>query len=402
MNKMILQTNSLRLVKLLKDSKVPADIAMNYFYNGSTKFGLTTNAPRVFPTLESAVQYFTENLPESERTRGQFVTFAYKDADNWVLYVYFGPDTSDENYSNLDYWKQFGETQEEPYTDLQEVISGNKELQELLDSDDQLQETLGEETPSGIIEWGKIHGSIANQIDLINALNTKVEDVLVNNISVVEDKVAKIDMTASNIPYGEGTVADALDKLLYIKPSITSFTGGGNYEIGSIINPVNLKWTINKNIISQSIDQGIGELDKEIRVYTYIEDIFSNKKFTLTITDGINSTSASTSVNFLPKRYWGVNSLDNLTNDEILKLSQELSTSRIQTRTFDCTGGKYFYFVIRKEYCSGIKFKVGGLFNSDFELVTQTLINSKGYEAEYNIYRSGNIQTGSAISVEVL
>ena len=58
-----------------------------------------------------------------------------------------------------------------------------------------------------------------------------------------------------------------------------------------------------------------------------------------------------------------------LTNEQILALSQEFSTGRNQNRTFDCSGGKYFYFVIPTQYCNGIQFKVGGLSFTGFVLL---------------------------------
>ena len=54
------------------------------------------------------------------------------------------------------------------------------------------------------------------------------------------------------------TVQAALDKLLYVAPKIEEFKGGGNYlmRLASVIAFVNLSWKLNKNVISQSINQG--------------------------------------------------------------------------------------------------------------------------------------------------
>lgn len=238
---------------------------------------------------------------------------------------------------------------------------------------------------------------------LINLDGTIIEGN--SNVSLKILSVDTDDVTADQVEYINGdikTVKEALDQLLYISPDITSFTGGGTYEKGSVINNVNLSWTLNKGITSQSINQGIGDLDISLRKYDISEaNLTEDTTYTLTVSDGKNSDSASTSVLFRQKGYWGVSTETSLTNEQILALSQEFSTERNQNRTFDCSGGKYFYFVIPTQYCNGIQFKVGGLSFTGIEETTIQLTNASGYEASYNVYRCSNIQTGSAINVEV-
>lgn len=238
---------------------------------------------------------------------------------------------------------------------------------------------------------------------LINLDGTIIEGN--SNVSLKISSVDTEDVTADQVEYINGdikTVKEALDQLLYISPDITSFTGGGTYEKGSTINSINLSWTLNKEVTSQSINQGIGDLDISLRKYDISEaNLTEDTTYTLTVSDGKNSDSASTSVLFRQKGYWGVSTETSLTNEQILALSQEFSTGRNQNRTFDCSGGKYFYFVIPTQYCNGIQFKVGGLSFTGMEETTIQLTNASGYEASYNVYRCSNIQTGSAINVEV-
>lgn len=235
----------------------------------------------------------------------------------------------------------------------------------------------------------------------------KVDDVRLNGVSVVEDKIANIEPVASDVAYNNSqypamhNLQDAMDELLYIEP-VVSISGGGNYEIGSTRASTALTWTWNKTITEQRLNQGIGSLDPALRAYTYETDINTDTTFTITGGDGKTTKSASTSVKFLPKRYWGVSAKTSLTDAEIIALSSELSTTRVQTRTFDCSGGKYFYFAIKASYCNGIAFKVGGLSFSDMIVETRNFTNASGYTDSYNVYRVNNIQTGSAIQVEVL
>lgn len=235
----------------------------------------------------------------------------------------------------------------------------------------------------------------------------KVDDVQLNGVSVVVDKIANIEPDAQDIAYTNEqypemqNLQDAMDKLLYITPTV-SISGGGNYEIGSTRATTVLNWVWNKNIQSQTLNQGVGSLDPMLRTYTYNNPISTDTTFVISGSDGTTETSASTSVRFLPKRYWGVSAKTSLTDEEIIALSSELSTNRQQTRTFDCSGGKYFYFAIKTSYCNGIAFKVGGLSFSDMLVETREFTNASGYTDSYNIYRVNNIQTGSAIQVEVL
>lgn len=257
------------------------------------------------------------------------------------------------------------------------------------------------------VSFSSIIGSPYDNTALSNALDSKVEDIQVNGTSIVVDNVANIELESDDVAYTNEqyssmqTIQDALDHLLYITPSV-SISGGNNFEIGSTVSEVILNWAWNKTIQSQSLNQGIGDLDPELETYTYDTPITSNTTFTISGTDGTNTASASTSVTFMPKRYWGVSANTSLTDADILTLSQELSTSRAQTRVFDCSGGNYFYFVIKTSYCNGIRFKVNGFEFSDMEVVTRNVENAQGYVDEYNIYRVHHIQTGSGIEVQVL
>lgn len=215
-------------------------------------------------------------------------------------------------------------------------------------------------------------------------------------------------ISASNVTYINGNIKNvkqALDTLLYVEPKITSFIGGGNYEIGTTVADVNLTWTINKNVTSQVLEKAgasVGDIDVSARTYTDTEaNLSTNTTYKLTVSDGIKSTTAITTISFKHKRYYGVSTNDTLDNAGILGLSNELTDNRIQTRTFDCSGGKYFYFVLPKSMCTGISFKVGGLTFSDMTVIEVGFTNASGYTSTYNIYRSTEFQTGSAITVEV-
>ena len=122
-------TNSLRLVRLFGGngggSSPSADTSI-WFYNGSIKFEADPTKPHVFATVTEAAQYFTDNTKSVDRSPGQFVTFALVDSTNWVLYVYAGPDITNENYANVDNWKRFGDGTAENQTEIYEVLQAVK------------------------------------------------------------------------------------------------------------------------------------------------------------------------------------------------------------------------------------------------------------------------------------
>lgn len=223
------------------------------------------------------------------------------------------------------------------------------------------------------------------------------------DVFTVNGQKGDVVLDSSNINYNEHmTIKEALDDLLYVAPVITSFTGGGTYEVGSTISKVNLNWAINKNIISQSLNNDIGELEPSLRTYTVNKNITTNTTYTLTVNDGKQTANKSTSINFLYKRYWGVSESDSINNEQILAFDSEFASNRQQNRVFDCSGGKYFYFIIPTQFCNGISFKVGGLAFSDMNVETIQFTNASGHQSNYNVYRVNNIQTGSSINVEVL
>ena len=208
---------------------------------------------------------------------------------------------------------------------------------------------------------------------------------------------------ASDVPYGNPTyptVAAALDELLYVSPSAT-LSGGGTHEIGQAVSSVVLNWSYNKAVLSQSLNNGIGALASGLRTYTHSgQSITANRTYTVTGNDGKKDASASTTVAFSHKRYWGVSPNAELTDAQIIALSSEFSSARTQARNFDASGGRYFFFAYPAAW-GAAAFKVGGLAYSDVVLVTRNFTNASGNTTSFNIYRSGSIQTGANISVEV-
>ena len=192
-----------------------------------------------------------------------------------------------------------------------------------------------------------------------------------------------------------------INELLYVPLEITSFTGGGRYEKGQTVTGISFAWTYNKDVTSQSIGPGSVAVASNLRSYQLTaQNITSNRTYTLSASDGKTSRTASTSVTFLDSRYWGVSDKPDLDQAAILALSSELSSSRVQSRTFNCSGGKYFYLAWPAVFGTP-SFKVGGLSFSDMVKTTIELTNASGYTASYDLWRVGTIQSGAAITVDV-
>ena len=152
------------------------------------------------------------------------------------------------------------------------------------------------------------------------------------------------DVTYHNVTYPN--VEAALDYLLYVNPSITSFTNTVNaVEIGTTVNSTTLNWTLNKNVTAETLNQGIGSITPSLRTYTHVDTYTTDRTYTLTVNDGTNNVSASSGVYFRYKRYYGTNASATLNDGQIISLTGELSTSRVQTRNGISPSNEYIYIV---------------------------------------------------------
>ena len=135
---------------------------------------------------------------------------------------------------------------------------------------------------------------------------------------------------------------DALfNKVYYVKPSITSFKmtpSTTTYEIGTKVDSLVFEWTVNKDILSQTLT-GCTLADETVRTATYATQLSSNKTFTLSVNDGENSASASKTISFLNKIHWG-SCVEPVTYDSafILGLTNGKMTSS-NKGDFSCNAG---------------------------------------------------------------
>lgn len=186
--------------------------------------------------------------------------------------------------------------------------------------------------------------------------------------------------------------------------SVSSFSNDvGTVEVGSTITEVNLTWSYTKQISEQSINQGIGSLDTEIREYND-DGLSMTTTTTYTLTaSGIptGSDSANTSVLFRYKKFYGKDSDPGPLGDVEIKAldNSEFATSRATSFSITCSA-QYVYISYPKSW-GAASFKVNGLDNTAWTLTDASFTNDAGATYDAYTYRSDNLLTGT-FDIEVL
>ena len=194
-------------------------------------------------------------------------------------------------------------------------------------------------------------------------------------------------------------VEDIIDDHIIVTPvsfDITNFSGGGTYEKGSSQTIV-LNWTYNRNIDSQTVNGAT--ISKELRTTTYT-NVSTNTTYTLSATVGVETKTKSVSTTFNVKKYYGVFSEPTIPSTDILNLNSTWASKTLSTTQFNCTGGKYVYYIIPTSMATDITFWIGGLQNNDWITTVINLTNTFGYTESYTVYRLNNKQTG-ILNIEV-
>jgi hypothetical protein len=210
-----------------------------------------------------------------------------------------------------------------------------------------------------------------------------------------------LTINASNVSYTNPTyttVASALDYLLYVTPiGNISVTGVTQFETGSSISSVILSWNVNKIMTSTIItapSYNSGQLaptmsgsvtDPHLRT--------ANTTWTITVNDGTNTDTGTSTISFMNKAYWGISSNTSLSNSQIISLTNNiLTTTRVRVITV-APSSQYWYYCIPASFGTPT-FTIGGIENVPIA-TTQSFTNASGYSSSYNIYRSEFLLTGS-------
>ena len=267
-------------------------------------------------------------------------------------------------------------------------------------------------------------GAVKNTINIGDIINNEdlADNKTYSNIKIEERIDDKIDEKLANFAGGGGAseaefvsydneslpsvtnVEECLDaiiaKIYYVNPSITSFTCNPSrtaYEMGEKVTSVTFTWTYNKDMVSQTLT-GCDLADETVRTATYSTEFNSNKTFTLSASDGTNSTSANKSFTFQNKVHHGSASIPSTYDSAfILSLNGALKGSKGGTYTTTVGAGEYFYIAMPTSFNNSdvLTGKIGG-FDTDFgKVATIQHTNASGYTTSYNIYKSTNSNLGS-------
>lgn len=215
------------------------------------------------------------------------------------------------------------------------------------------------------------------------------------------------DVTYNNPNYSELTSVDLaldkiLDKLYYVKPSITSFNMSPSttqYEKGQTVSSLSFTWSYNKNITSQSLSNC--DIVLSDRKATYSTPITSNKSFTLTCSDGENTASASKNITFFDKLYWGSKAEGTINSAFILSLSDnKFATAKAGTYSMTVATGEYGYIAMPTSFGVLSSVWIGGFEATVDDMGEIDFTNASGYTSKYKVYRTGKSGLGS-ISMQI-
>ncbi|RGQ58402.1 hypothetical protein [Bacteroides sp. AF27-33] len=261
-----------------------------------------------------------------------------------------------------------------------------------------LMSLLSEEFEDGIVE--------ENEDVFIEEMRTATGGAVtlgeLDNVTDEADKISDTDDLLVRLAGASGwtintTLFSQVSQLMSkVFPFTMTLSGGGTYEKGSS-QTISLSWTYDRDIESQSINNE--SLLIGIRAKQYA-NVATDTTYTLKAIQGGQTYTKSVSAQFKVKKYYGVSASGTLTNDEILALSNTWAGRTQGSTVFDCTGGKYPYYILPTSMVSGIQFWIGGLRNTDWKEETREVTNAFGHKESYTIYRLNSIQTG-VLNIEV-
>lgn len=210
--------------------------------------------------------------------------------------------------------------------------------------------------------------------------------------------------------FTEKPITEVLDMLLqpYQQPKFTSFTldGGGaaTFEIGYAVPSGNktFTWAISNedNLLENSIilngETGVANTGSRVQnTETIRKDKMATHDFTISAKSSTNEVlNSSIRYTWLGKGYWGVNSNNVVTDDDIKAMDSELVASNKRTVKYDGAGGKYAYYAYPAELGELAKVTVGSFEITDYTLETRNIINSNGVSVAMLVYRINNLFNG--------
>ena len=197
---------------------------------------------------------------------------------------------------------------------------------------------------------------------------------------------------------------DVIAKVYYVDPAITSFTmtpSTTEYEIGQSVSDIAFAWTYNKNMVSQTLTD-CTLADETVRSATASGPYTSNKTFTLSASDGQNSTSQSKSISFKHKVYWGAASEPSeFTSEFILALTgKKFATNYKGSYNMNLGEGQYGYLAYPSSWGNVTSWWIAGFEVETYDCGTISFTNASGNTTTFRITRTSQPSLGN-ITAEV-
>ena len=250
--------------------------------------------------------------------------------------------------------------------------------------------SLIEESEDAIVEELSVGGGVTT----LGGMDNVSEEA--DNTSETDDIIVRL-AGASEWTVNTTLFSNVSQLMSKVFPFTLSLAGGGGiYEKGST-QTINLSWSYDRDVTSQSVNGESMPIDSRAKQY---KDVTADTTYTLSAVYNGEVYRDSTSVKFRLKKYYGVSVHEALTDEEILALTSSWAKRPLKVTVFDCSGGKYPYYILPASMISDIQFWIGGLRNSDWVEEVRTVTNVYGYTESYTIFRLNSIQTG-VLNIEV-
>ncbi|MFC0407904.1 hypothetical protein [Roseomonas elaeocarpi] len=195
----------------------------------------------------------------------------------------------------------------------------------------------------------------------------------------------------------------AVAALSYVAPDITGFSASPSVvEKGASVASVVLTVARNRTDLPVAITGASTATIPAGQTSVTVNGPFTAAaSWTATITDGKATDTATASLAFQDKAYWGTSAKATLTSADILALGNSAFATGLGSRsvTYDATGGKYPFYAYPASFGTPAAVTVGGLGFSDFSVTDQAFTNASGATSTYRVLRFNTIQNGSAIKV---
>lgn len=214
---------------------------------------------------------------------------------------------------------------------------------------------------------------------------------------------------ASGVTYGNpsfsqlDTVKKALDNILakvyYVEPAVSSFTmtpGTTEYEIGSVATGLSFSWAYNKDMVSQTLTD-CTLADETVRTAEFTGNISANKTFTLSASDGTKTVTATKSISFKNKIYWGSAATPaEFTSAFILALSgKKFATTYKGSYNITVGSGEYGFVCCPASWNMPNSCKIGGFGTDLVDCGNISFTNASGASSLYKIVRTTQAGLGA-------